>query len=105
MTPRCFKCSQFRKGALDFNFECNKLLQNDFCKQRYMTLNATIPGQDRIDPKTHLCRTFFAEYTFLTASNLLLTHMTIMENGMGMSQLLYPIIIIIITIIIILLQH
>ena len=63
MTPRCFKCSQFRKGALDFNFECNKLLQNDFCKQRYMTLNATIPGQDRINTKTHLCRTFLLSIT------------------------------------------
>ena len=58
MTPRCFKCSQFRKGDLDFNFECVKLLQNDFRKQRYITLNATIPEQDRIYPKTHLCRTF-----------------------------------------------
>ena len=63
MTPRRFKCSQFRKGNLDFNFECTKLLQNDFPKQRYITLNATIPGQDRINPKTHLCRTFFAEYS------------------------------------------
>ena len=41
-----------------FNFECLNLLQNDFCKQRYITLNATISGQDRIYPKTHLCRTF-----------------------------------------------
>ena len=63
MTPRRFKCSQFRKGTLDFNFECINLLQNDFCKQRSITLNATISGQDRIYPKTHLCRTFFAEYT------------------------------------------
>ena len=62
MTPRCFKCSQFRKGTLDFKFECTKLLQNDFCKQLYITLNATIPGHDRILPETHLCRTFFAEY-------------------------------------------
>ena len=58
MTPRRFKCSQFRKGILDFNFECIRLLQNDFCKQRYITLNATISAQDRIYPKTHLCRTF-----------------------------------------------
>ena len=58
MTPRCFKCPQIRKGTLDFNFERIKLLQNDFCKQRFITLNATIPGQDRIYPKTHLCRTF-----------------------------------------------
>ena len=49
-------------GTLDFHFECIKLLQNDFCKQRYITLNATIPAQDRIYPKTHLCRTVFAEY-------------------------------------------
>ena len=58
----CFKCSQFRKGTLDFNFECIKLLQNDFCKQQYVSLNATITGQDRSYPKTHLWRTFFAEY-------------------------------------------
>ena len=64
MTPRRFKCTQFRKGTLDFNFQCIKLLENDFCKERYITLNATIPGQDRIYPKTHLCRTFFAEYIF-----------------------------------------
>ena len=42
--------------------EYTKLLQNDFHEQWYITLNATIPGQDRIYPKTHLCRTFFAEY-------------------------------------------
>ena len=59
MTARRFKCSQFRKGTLDFNFECTKLLRNDFRKHRYITLNATISGQDRIPPKTHLCRTFF----------------------------------------------
>ena len=63
MTPSRFKCSQFRKDALDFNFECIKLLQNDTRKQRNITLNATIPSQDEIYPKTHLCRTFFfAEY-------------------------------------------
>ena len=61
MTPRRFKCSQFRKGTLDFNVECIKLLQNEFRKERYVKLNATIPGQDRIYPKTHMCRTFFAE--------------------------------------------
>ena len=49
---------------MDFNFECIKLLENDFCKQRY-TSNVIIPGQDRIYPKIHLCRTFFAEYTLL----------------------------------------
>ena len=38
------------------------MLQNDFFKQRYITFNATIPGQDRIYPNTHLCRTFFAGY-------------------------------------------
>ena len=63
MTPIHFECSQFRKGTLDFKLECTKLLQNDFCKQQYITLNATIPGQDRIYAKTHLCRTSFAEYT------------------------------------------
>ena len=62
MTPRRFKCSQFRKDTLDFIFECINLLQNDLCKQQYITLNATISGKDRIYPKTHLCRTFFAEY-------------------------------------------
>ena len=56
-----------------FNFECLNLLQHDFCKQRYITLNATISGQDRIYPKTHLCRTFLAEYTndFSTLYNTL----------------------------------
>ena len=34
------------------------MLQNDFCKQSYITFNATIPGQDRIYPNTNLCRTF-----------------------------------------------
>ena len=58
MTPRRFKCSQFRKDTLDFNFECIKMLQNDFCKQLYKLFNATISDQDRIYPKTHLCRTF-----------------------------------------------
>ena len=62
MALRRFKCSQLHEGTLDFNFECIKLLRNDFCKQRHITLNVTIPGQDRICPKTLLCRTFFAEY-------------------------------------------
>ena len=62
MTPRGFKCTRFRKGILDFSLECINLLQNDFCKQRYITLNVSIPGQDRIDPKTYLCRTFFTGY-------------------------------------------
>ena len=43
---------------MDFNFECTKLLENDVCKQRYITSKAIIPGQDRIYPKIHLCRTF-----------------------------------------------
>ena len=30
MTPRRFKCSQFCKGTLDFNFESIRMLQNDF---------------------------------------------------------------------------
>ena len=63
MTPRHFKCTQFREGTLDFSLECIKLLQNDFFKQLYITFNAIIPGQDRIYPNTHLCRTFFAGYT------------------------------------------
>ena len=65
MTPRRFKCSHFHKGTLDFNFECIKLLQNDFCKQRYITQNVTIPGQDRISLKTHQCCPFFAENIIL----------------------------------------
>ena len=80
MTPRCFKCSQFRKGTLDFNFECTKLLQNDFRKQRYITLNATIHDQDRIYPKTHLCRTFFAEY-INDDPELTVTYFRIMSNS------------------------
>ena len=62
MTPRPFKCTRFRKGILDFRLECITLLKNDFFKQRYKTFNVTILGQDRIDPKTHLCRTFFTGY-------------------------------------------
>ena len=58
MAPKRFKRSQFRKGDLDFNFECTNLLLINFRKQRYIPLNATIPGQDSIYPKTHLCRTF-----------------------------------------------
>ena len=61
MTPRRFKYSQVREGTLDFNFEQIKLLQNDFCKQRLIILNAAISGQYKIYPKAHLCRTF-AEY-------------------------------------------
>ena len=62
MTPRRFKCSKFREGTLDFSLEGIKLLHNDFFKQRYITINAIIPGQDRIYPNTHVCRTFFAGY-------------------------------------------
>ena len=58
MTPRRFKCSQFRKGTLDFNFECFKLLQNDFRKQGYTRVNATIPGQDRFTQKP-ICAELF----------------------------------------------
>ena len=47
-TPRRFECTQFRKGTLDFNLECSKLMQNDFFKQRYIIFNSTIPSQDRI---------------------------------------------------------
>ena len=43
---------------MNFSLECTQLLQNDFFKQRYITLNAIIPGQDRIYPNTNLCRTF-----------------------------------------------
>ena len=32
-------------------------MQNDLCKQQYITFNATISGQDRIYPKTHIFRT------------------------------------------------
>ena len=72
MTPRHFECSQLRKGILNFNFECIKLLQNGFRKQRYITLNATIPDQDRIYPKTHLCRTFLLRiYSNNKAKNLI----------------------------------
>ena len=76
MTPRCFKCSQFPNGALDINLECTKLLQNDFRKQRYITLNATIPDQDSIYPKTHLCRTFFAEYSYFVRQPSRVVHNT-----------------------------
>ena len=62
VTLRCFKCTQFRQGILDFNLEFVQVLQIDFSKQRYKTLNATIPGPDRIFPKTQVCTTFFDEY-------------------------------------------
>ena len=69
MTPRRFTCTQFRKGILDYSLECITLLQNDFFKQRYMTYNVTIPGQDTIDPNTYLCRTFFTEYILLRGTD------------------------------------
>ena len=50
MTPRRFKCIQFHEGTFNFSLECIQLLQNDFFKQRYITFNATISGQDRIYP-------------------------------------------------------
>ena len=86
MTPRRFKCSQFHKGNLDLNVECTKLLQNDFRKQRYITLNATIPGQDRIYPKTHLCRTFLLSIYFwsIWPLNMLTPH------KMPNSKILFP---------------
>ena len=53
-----FKCREFRKGTLDFSLELIQFLQNDFFKQRFITLDATISGQDRIYPKTEVCITF-----------------------------------------------
>ena len=41
-------------------------IQNDFSKQRYITLNAISPGQDRINPNNQVCRTNFAEETYDT---------------------------------------
>ena len=43
VTPRPFKCGVFRWLVRDFSFEFIKLLQNDFSKQRYVTLYAFIP--------------------------------------------------------------
>ena len=90
MTPRRFKCSQFPKVTLDFNFECIKILQNDFCKQRYIIFNATISGEDRIYPKTHLCRTFLlsicvnAINMYVTFNLLFLEKQTFFENSLFM---------------------
>ena len=64
MTLRGFECTWFHKGILDYSLECITLLQNDFFKQRYITFNVTIPGQDRIDPNTYLCRTFLLGIVF-----------------------------------------
>ena len=63
---RRFQCLQFRKETLDFSLEYNQMLENDFYKQQYITFNATIPGQDRMYPKIHLCRTFCWVYLGLT---------------------------------------
>ena len=41
MTPRRFKYTRFRKGILDFSFECISLLQNDFFKERYLIMVKT----------------------------------------------------------------
>ena len=72
MTLRPFKCTHVRKRTLDFSLECIQLFQNVFFKQRYITFNATIPGQDIIIPNTHVCRTFLLgiyrtvfEYVFI----------------------------------------
>ena len=61
----------------------SSLLQNDFFKQQYITLNATVPGQDRIYLKTHLCRTFFAEYRSTLRQRVCRTcrHVDISING------------------------
>ena len=56
------KAHSFVREPWISGWECIKLLQNDFFKQRYITFNAIIPVQDRIHPNTHLCRIFFAGY-------------------------------------------
>ena len=43
---------------MNFNLECTQLLQNDFFKQRYITFNAIIPGQDRFT-RTPTCAELF----------------------------------------------
>ena len=70
MTPGRFKCTQFRLGALDFSLECIQLLQNYFFNQQYIIFDATIPGQDRIYPNTHLCRTFCWVYEKIVRCSL-----------------------------------
>ena len=40
--------------------------QIHFFKQQYITVNATIPGQDRIHLKTQGCRTLFLLQVFLS---------------------------------------
>ena len=58
VTPRPFKCGVFHRWATDFSFEFIKWLQND--KQRYTTLNASIPGKDRIHQNSQACWTFLS---------------------------------------------
>ena len=55
-------CSEFRKGTLFFSLELIQLLYNDFFKQQYITLNATVLGLDRINLKSKVCRTMLAGY-------------------------------------------
>ena len=62
MTPRCFECRLFRKAGLAFKLEFIPLLQNEFSKQRHITLKAIILGLDRIYQNIQVCRTYFAEY-------------------------------------------
>ena len=62
MTPRHFEGRQFGKGTLDFSLEFNQLLQNDFCKQRYITLNASIFGLRQKFTKIRSVQNFFAGY-------------------------------------------
>ena len=38
------------------------MLQNNFFKQKYITFNATTPGQANIYLNDHSCRTFFVGY-------------------------------------------
>ena len=65
MTPRSFKCRQFNKIPLDFSLDFTQILQNDFSKQRCITLNESVLGQCRINPKTHVCRIFCWVYVCL----------------------------------------
>ena len=65
VTPWPFKCVAFHWWDTDFSFEFIKLLQNNFSKQRCITLKASIPGKDRIDQNSQVCRTFFAGYSII----------------------------------------
>ena len=103
MTPRRFKCTRFRKGILDYSLECITLLQNDFFKQRYITFNVTIPGQDRIDPNTYLCRTFLLGIVYpwpgvrrcpssvvrRPSSSTMLKHLLLRNRSADQSQILF----------------